>query len=154
CRFRRPSRVSKRSSTATSTTCPSRRSSTSAASSRFSPRRSRSRARASMDVQLVSPESILYQGVGKMVVVRTLGGGDIAFEDNHAPFLGALADWPARVKFEDGTQAWFAVHGGFVEVSHNQVFILSDVAEPAADIDVARATEAKTRAEEALRANA
>ena len=107
-----------------------------------------------MDVQLVSPEQILYQGVGKMVVVRTLGGGDIAFEDNHAAFLGALADWPARVKFEDGTQAWFAVHGGFVEVSHNQVIILSDVAEPAADIDVARANEAKARAQEALRANA
>jgi F-type H+-transporting ATPase subunit epsilon len=107
-----------------------------------------------VDVQLVSPEQVLYQGVGKMVVVRTLGGGDIAFEDNHAPFLGALADWPARVKFEDGTQAWFAVHGGFVEVSNNQVIILSDIAEPAADINVARATEAKTRAEEALRANA
>jgi F-type H+-transporting ATPase subunit epsilon len=107
-----------------------------------------------MDVQLVSPEQILYQGVGKMVVVRTLGGGDIAFEDNHAPFLGALADWPARVKFEDGTQAWFAVHGGFVEVSNNQVIILSDVAEPAGGIDVGRATDAKTRAEEVLRANA
>ena len=107
-----------------------------------------------MDVQLVSPEQVLYQGVGKMVVVRTLGGGDIAFEDNHAPFLGALADWPARVKFEDGTQAWFAVHGGFVEVSNNQVIILSDVAELAADINVDRATEAKTRAEEALRTDA
>jgi F-type H+-transporting ATPase subunit epsilon len=107
-----------------------------------------------MDVQLVSPEQILFQGVGKMVVVRTLGGGDIAFEDNHAPFLGALADWPARVKFEDGTQAWFAVHGGFVEVSNNQVIILSDVAEPADGIDVGRATDAKTRAEEVLRANA
>jgi F-type H+-transporting ATPase subunit epsilon len=106
-----------------------------------------------MDVQLVSPEQILYQGVGKMVVLRTLGGGDIAFEDNHAPFLGALADWPARVKFEDGSQAWFAVHGGFVEVSHNQVIILSDIAEPAADIDVARATDAKSRAEDALRAD-
>jgi F-type H+-transporting ATPase subunit epsilon len=107
-----------------------------------------------MDVQLVSPEQILYQGVGKMVVVRTLGGGDIAFEDNHAPFLGALADWPARVKFEDGTQAWFAVHGGFVEVSNNKVIILSDVAEPADDIDVGRANDAKARAEELLRLNA
>jgi F-type H+-transporting ATPase subunit epsilon len=107
-----------------------------------------------MDVQLVSPEQILYQGVGKMVVVRTLGGGDIAFEDNHAPFLGALADWPARVKFEDGTQAWFAVHGGFVEVSNNQVIILSDVAEPSDGIDVGRANDAKARAEEVLRLNA
>ncbi len=107
-----------------------------------------------MEVQLVSPEQILFQGEGKMVVVRTLGGGDVAFEDNHAPFLGALADWPARVKFEDGSQAWFAVHGGFVEVSHNQVIILSDVAEPADGIDVGRAADAKARAEEALRADA
>jgi F-type H+-transporting ATPase subunit epsilon len=45
------------------------------------------------------------------------------------------------------------VHGGFVEVSRNSVIILSDIAEPAADIDVARATDAKSRAEEALRAN-
>jgi F-type H+-transporting ATPase subunit epsilon len=38
-----------------------------------------------------------------------------------------------------------------VEVGHNRVIILSDVAELPADIDVARAEAAKTRAEEALR---
>jgi F-type H+-transporting ATPase subunit epsilon len=58
------------------------------------------------------------------------------------------------VTFEDGTQQWFAVHGGFVEVGHNQVIILSDVAELPADIDVARAEAAKSRAEESLRADA
>ena len=106
-----------------------------------------------MEVQLVSPEQVLYTGDAKMVVVRTLGGGDIAFEDNHAPFLGALASWPARVKFENGTQLWFAVHGGFVEVGHNRVIILSDVAELPTDIDPDRANEARVRAEEALRAD-
>jgi F-type H+-transporting ATPase subunit epsilon len=106
-----------------------------------------------MQVQLVSPERVLYEGDARMVVVRTLGGGDIAFENDHAPFLGALADWPARVKFEDGSQEWFAVHGGFVEVSNNRVIILSDLAEPKADIDVERARAAKQRAEEFLRAN-
>src|SRR5256885_15361923 len=100
-----------------------------------------------MDVQLVSPEQVLYEGVGRMVVVRTLGGGDIAFENNHAPFLAALADWPARVKFEDGTQSWFAVHRGFVEVGNNRVIILSDVAEMATGIDIERARTAKARAE-------
>jgi F-type H+-transporting ATPase subunit epsilon len=107
-----------------------------------------------VEVQLVSPEQVLYIGEAKMVVVRTLGGGDIAFEENHAEFLGALDTWPARVKFEDGTQKWFAVHGGFVEVGHNRVIILSDVAELPADIDVERAQAAKARADEALRANA
>ncbi len=104
-----------------------------------------------MNVQLVSPEQVLYEGEAKMVVVRTLGGGDIAFEDNHAPFLGALDTWPARVKFEDGSQEWFAVHGGFVEVSHNHVIILSDVAELPKQIEIERAQAAKARAEEALR---
>ncbi len=107
-----------------------------------------------MEVQLVSPEQVLYTGDAKMVIVRTLGGGDIAFEDHHAPFLGALADWPARVKFADGSQQWFAVHGGFVEVGHNRVIILSDVAELPADIDVERARDAKARAEDALRVDA
>ena len=107
-----------------------------------------------MEVQLVSPEQVLYTGDAKMVVVRTLGGGDIAFEENHAQFLGALDTWPARVKFEDGSQKWFAVHGGFVEVGHNRVIILSDVAELPDDIDVARAEAAKVRADEVLRADA
>ena len=107
-----------------------------------------------MEVQLVSPEQVLYTGDAKMVVVRTLGGGDIAFEENHAQFLGALDTWPARVKFEDGSQRWFAVHGGFVEVGDNRVIILSDVAELPADIDVARAEAAKASAEDALRADA
>jgi F-type H+-transporting ATPase subunit epsilon len=106
-----------------------------------------------MQVQLVSPEQVLYEGEAKMVVVRTLGGGDIAFESNHAPFLGALDTWSARVKYEDGSQLWFAVHGGFVEVSHDHVIILSDVAELPPDIDVGRAEAAKARAEEALRAD-
>jgi len=106
-----------------------------------------------MKVELVSPEQVLYEGEAKMVVVRTLGGGDIAFEDNHAPFLGALDTWPARVKFEDGSQEWFAVHGGFVEVSHNHVIILSDIAELPKQIEVERAQAAKARAEEALRAD-
>jgi len=104
-----------------------------------------------VEVQLVSPEQVLYTGDAKMVVVRTLGGGDIAFEENHAQFLGALDTWPARVKFEDGSQKWFAVHGGFVEVGDNRVIILSDVAELPVDIDVARAEAARARAEEALR---
>ena len=107
-----------------------------------------------MEVQLVSPEQVLYTGEARMVVVRTLGGGDIAFENNHAPFLGALAIWPARVRFEDGGQQSFAVHGGFVEVGHNRVIILSDVAELSDAIDVDRARDAKMRAQEALRVDA
>jgi F-type H+-transporting ATPase subunit epsilon len=106
-----------------------------------------------VEVELVSPEEVLYQGEADMVVARTLGGGEIAFLTNHAPFLGALDDWPVRLILNDGSQERFAVHGGFVEVSHNHVVILSDVAELAGAIDVERANAAKERAEEALRAD-
>jgi F-type H+-transporting ATPase subunit epsilon len=106
-----------------------------------------------VEVQLVSPEQVLYTGDADMVVARTLAGGEIAFLNNHAPFLGALATWPVRVVLADGRQERFAVHGGFVEVSHNKCIILSDVAEMSDGIDAERARAAKARAEEALRAN-
>ena len=107
-----------------------------------------------MEVQLVSPEQVLYVGEADMVIARTLGGGEIAFLRGHAPFLGALADSSVRLVLADGGQERFSVHGGFVEVSHDRVIVLSDVAELASDIDTDRAREAKVRAEDALRTNA
>jgi len=107
-----------------------------------------------MEVQLVSPEAVLYVGEADMVVARTLGGGEIAFLRGHAPFLGALADSSVRLVLSGGGQERFAVHGGFVEVSHDRVIVLSDVAELSSDIDTDRARDAKARAEETLRANA
>src|SRR4051812_41247319 len=86
-----------------------------------------------------------------MVIARTLGGGEIAFLRGHAPFLGALADSSVRLVLSTGGQERFAVHGGFVEVSHDRVIILSDVAELSSDIDTERARLAKERAEERLR---
>jgi F-type H+-transporting ATPase subunit epsilon len=107
-----------------------------------------------MEVQLVSPEQVLYVGEADMVVARTLGGGEIAFLRGHAPFLGALADSSVRLILSGGGQERFAVHGGFVEVAHDRVIILSDVAELSSDIDSERARLAKERAEERLRADA
>lgn len=104
-----------------------------------------------MEVQLVSPEQVLYTGEADMVVARTLIGGEIAFLRGHAPFLGALAAAPVRLILADGSDLAFAVHKGFVEVAHDRVIILSDVAELPTEIDVARARDAKARAEEALR---
>lgn len=106
----------------------------------------------SFTVQLVSPEQVLFQGESDMVVCRTLGGGDIAFLEGHAPFLGALAIWPVRLKTETG-EVSFASHGGFVQVGSEGVIVLSDVAELAGDIDVERARRALTAAENALRAD-
>ncbi|MCY3644811.1 MAG: ATP synthase F1 subunit epsilon [Acidimicrobiaceae bacterium] len=103
-----------------------------------------------LDVALVSPEEVTYSGSAEMVIVRTVEEGDIAFQAGHVPFLGVLAPWSVDVLRPGGERDTFAVHRGFVEVSHNKVTILSDVSEPAAEIDVARAESARQRASEAL----
>ena len=104
-----------------------------------------------LHVEVVSPERILWTGEAQMVLARTLGGGDIAFLTGHAPFVGALDIHTVEVTAEDGTKEVIAVHGGFIEVSHDRVTVLSDVAEVASQIDVERARGALGRAEAALR---
>lgn len=98
-------------------------------------------------VEVVSPEAVLYTGEADMVITRTAGGGEVAFQAGHAAFLGALVENHTRVFQTDGTVRDLAIHRGFVEVSGNptKVSILSDTAELAEDIDVERAKAALER---------
>jgi F-type H+-transporting ATPase subunit epsilon len=107
-----------------------------------------------LQLELVSPERILYSGEAEMVICRA-AGGDIAFLTGHAPFVGTLGIGVVRVMVpEGGPEIRAAVHGGFVEVRENRVIILSDVAELEGQIDAARARAAADRAEQALRGEA
>jgi F-type H+-transporting ATPase subunit epsilon len=106
-----------------------------------------------LDVELVSPEKILFTGQASFVRVRTIGGGELAFLTGHAPFIGALDICGVKITDDSGTEQLIAVHGGFVEVSDDHVTILSDVAELADEIDVARAEQARSQAESDLRTN-
>lgn len=69
-----------------------------------------------LQVELVSPERIVYSGEAQMVIARTVGGGDIAFLRGHAPFVGALDIATATIRTADGDER-VALHGGFIEVS-------------------------------------
>jgi len=104
-------------------------------------------------VEVVSPEKVLYSGEADMVITRTAGGGEIAFQAGHAAFLGVLVENHTRVFQTDGKVQDIAVHRGFVEVSGNptKVSLLSDTAELSDDIDVARAKEALERHQQTLR---
>jgi len=100
-------------------------------------------------VEIVSPQKHLFPASAKMVVARTTEG-DIAFEPGHIPFAGVLLPGRVKVILENGSAQHMAVHSGFVEISHNDVSILSDVAELAHEIDVARAQEALAKAQTTL----
>jgi F-type H+-transporting ATPase subunit epsilon len=83
-----------------------------------------------LQVELVSPEEILYSGEADMVVVRTIGGGEIAFMPGHTPFLGALDDAEARIHLAEGAGVQHVhIGGGFVEIANDRVTILSDAAQ-------------------------
>jgi F-type H+-transporting ATPase subunit epsilon len=99
-----------------------------------------------LQVELVSPEKILFSGEAQSVIARTTGG-DIAFLTGHVPFIGTLEVHPVRILLADGTEEVVAVHEGFVECSDDRVTILSDIAELQSQIDVARAEAAAERAE-------
>jgi F-type H+-transporting ATPase subunit epsilon len=104
-----------------------------------------------MQVELVSPERILFSGEADMVQARTIGGGDIAFLTGHTPFIGALAVDQVIIRLTDGSVETAAVHGGFVSVNDNRVKILSDLAELKDQIDSARARRAADAATDAMR---
>lgn len=95
-----------------------------------------------LQVELVSPERILYSGEAEMVIARTTDG-EIAFMTGHTPFIGSLGVGPVTVRVAGGgSDVQAAVHEGFVEVSDDRVTILSDVAELVDDIDASRARRA------------
>ena len=106
-----------------------------------------------LKVEVVSPERVQFSGEATMVRCRT-SDGEIAFLTGHAPLIGALGIGEVKIQTESGDDQVAAVHGGFVEVRHDKVVILSDVAELKDQIDVDRAKEAKSRAEAAVQADA
>ncbi len=103
-----------------------------------------------MQVEVVSPERVLFSGEAKQVITRTLDG-EIAFLPGHAPFLGALSECHTRITLADDSVLDVAVHGGFVQVSGNTVSLLSDIAELGDEIDRDRALRAQEAAEATLR---
>lgn len=76
-----------------------------------------------MNVAVVSPEQVLFQGEATQVITRTTDG-ELAFLAGHTPFLGTLVECETRVYLPNGSVERFDIEGGFVEVSGDTVSIL------------------------------
>ena len=102
---------------------------------------------ATMHVELVSVERALWSGDATAVFARTVEG-ELGILPGHAPLLGALEPgWIVRIKRVDEDELRVAVHGGFLSVRTDGVSVLAEMAEPAEDIDTARARAALDRAD-------
>jgi len=99
-----------------------------------------------LNVRLVATDRSVWEGEADFVLLRTLDG-DLGVLQGHTPLLAQLDD--SRVAFETAQgRIEAAVHGGFAIVDRDEVIILSQSAELAGDIDVARAQRALSDSEE------
>jgi len=74
--------------------------------------------------------------------------GQLGILPMHSPLMTMLEPGELLVK-QNGNEINLAVSGGFMEVRPDRVTILADTAERAEEIDLARAEEARKRAEQA-----
>ena len=76
--------------------------------------------------------------------------GDFGVLPGHAPLITTLRVGELHYK-QDKRVHYLAVNRGFAEVTPGRTTVLVDTAEPAGEIDAARAQAAKARAEERLK---
>ena len=76
-----------------------------------------------MNLQIITPDTTLYDGKADMVVVPGTDGL-IGILNDHAPLVSALTSGSVKVKIDD-SEKMFEVSGGVVEVLNNKVIVLA-----------------------------
>jgi F-type H+-transporting ATPase subunit epsilon len=104
---------------------------------------------ARLKFEIVTAERVVYSDDVDIVIAPGTVG-QLGILPSHAPLLTTLQPGELVVR-KDGEETAMFVSGGFLEVMQNRVTVLADVAERAEEIDIARADEAKHRAEDRLR---
>jgi len=101
-----------------------------------------------LKLEIVTPDAKVFSEDVEMV---TLPGveGEMGIYPNHVPLLTQIVAGEIIAR-KNGQDFFLAIGEGFVEVTGNQVVILSDMAIRAENIDEAKAEEARRRAEARL----
>jgi F-type H+-transporting ATPase subunit epsilon len=103
-----------------------------------------------LKLEVVTAEHLVYSDEVNMVIAPGVMG-QLGILPNHAALMTMLEAGELIVR-KANDEVSMAVTGGFLEVLDNKVTVLTDAAERAEEIDIARAEDAKRRAEEMLRA--
>ncbi len=102
-------------------------------------------------VDVVSAEKSIFSGLAEIVIVPG-EHGELGIYPRHTPLLTRIKPGSVRIKVPDQEEyTLIYVSGGMLEVQPDVVTILSDTAIRGADLDEARALEAKRAAEEAMK---
>lgn len=102
-------------------------------------------------VDVVSAEESIFSGEAEFAVFPG-ESGELGIMPRHTPLLTRIKPGTVRIKVPDRAEfETVYVSGGLLEVQPDSITVLADTAIRAADIDEAKALEAKRRAEEALK---
>jgi len=102
-------------------------------------------------VDVVSAEEQIFSGLAEFIAVPG-EMGELGIYPRHTALLTRIKPGAVRIKRPDQEQEELVyVSGGMLEVQPSVVTILADTAIRGADLDEARALEAKQAAEEALK---
>lgn len=100
-------------------------------------------------LEIVTPRKVVFSDeVSSFSAPGVVGGFQVL--KSHAPLLSSIAVGEVKLTDTTGKEMRYATSGGFVEVHGNKVVMLAETAERSDQIDVKRATEARSRAEERL----
>lgn len=99
-------------------------------------------------LDIVTAERVVFSGEVESIVAPGIEG-EMGILPHHAPLMTTLNAGELVVR-SSGEEYSMAISGGFLEVQPDRVIILADAAERVEEIDIARAEEAKRRAQEVL----
>jgi len=99
-------------------------------------------------LEIVTAERVIFSDDVDVVVAPGIEG-QLGILPHHAPLMTMLLPGELWVR-KGGEDFSMAISGGFLEVRPDRVIVLADAAERVEEIDIARAEEAKRRAEERL----
>lgn len=103
-------------------------------------------------LKIVTPQRLVLEEEAYSVTLP-IDGGEVTVLPNHIPYIGSLRPGEIMLrKTQDGESESLATSGGFAEFQDNVLTILADTAERAEEIDLARAEEARARAEDIMKA--
>jgi F-type H+-transporting ATPase subunit epsilon len=102
-----------------------------------------------LKLEMVTPyKQVLSEEVDEIVMPGQMG--ELGILPGHTPLLTTLKVGEFTYR-KGGSSFHVAVNWGYVEVEDDTVIVLAETAEPADEIDMARAKAALGRAEEALK---
>ncbi|NLN76707.1 MAG: F0F1 ATP synthase subunit epsilon [Armatimonadetes bacterium] len=103
-------------------------------------------------LEVITPDRVTLADDDVVSVVAPGAEGYLGVLANHAPMMASLGIGKLNYRRVNGETGVMALGGGFLEVYDNTASILAECAEPAENIDIARAEESKKRAKQRLAA--